>query len=76
MRGWPAGTARALEYQSPGELDWSQWVGNLTLTETWRHLAWGVVDHEPYTRVAWTLCYEEQFYFTSFLALCLAPKRL
>jgi peptidoglycan/LPS O-acetylase OafA/YrhL len=62
--------------QSPGELGWSQWVGNLTLTETWRPLAWGVADHEPFTRVAWTLCYEEQFYFVCFLMLWLAPRRL
>jgi peptidoglycan/LPS O-acetylase OafA/YrhL len=73
---WHRDNSHALLLQSPGELSWSQWVGNLTLTETWRPLAWGVAEHEPYTRVAWTLCYEEQFYFVCFLMLWLAPKRL
>ncbi len=50
----------------------SQWVGNITLTETWRfHLGgsapgWMV---EP----AWTLCYEEQFYLVAGLLLAVAP---
>lgn len=53
----------------------SQWLGNLTLTETWRFHAFGstnamFLDH------AWTLCYEEQFYFVIGLLLLLAPKRL
>jgi peptidoglycan/LPS O-acetylase OafA/YrhL len=38
-----------------------QWVGNLTLTETWReHVIGGPRGHFP--GQAWTLCYEEQFY--------------
>lgn len=73
---WHRDNSHALRLQSPGELGRSQWVGNLTLTETWRPLAWGAADHEPYTRVAWSLCYEEQFYFVCFLMLWLAPTRL
>jgi peptidoglycan/LPS O-acetylase OafA/YrhL len=38
-----------------------QWLGNLTLTETWRyHVGGGQRAHFP--GQAWTLCYEEQFY--------------
>jgi peptidoglycan/LPS O-acetylase OafA/YrhL len=73
---WHRDVSHALRLGSPGAMGWSQWVGNLTLTETWRPLAWGVADHEPYTRVAWTLCYEEQFYFACFVMLWLAPRRL
>ncbi len=57
-----------LELGTAAELDLSQWLGNLTLTETWRpHLAGGQVN--VITRVAWSLCYQEQFYFVCFLAL-------
>jgi peptidoglycan/LPS O-acetylase OafA/YrhL len=72
---WHRENSHALDLPSPGELSPSRWVGNLTLTETWRPLAWGVAEHEPFTRVAWTLCYEEQFYFACFLMLLLAPRR-
>jgi peptidoglycan/LPS O-acetylase OafA/YrhL len=68
----PAGMALA----SPGELDAWQWLGNLTLTETWRHTLLGGSESAIYTRVAWTLCYQEQFYFVCFLAVLLAPRRL
>lgn len=56
----------------PSWLSWSQWVGNLTLTETWRpHLFGG-----PQLKVigpSWTLCYEEQFYAVCGLLLVVAP---
>lgn len=57
-----------LELPSPGELSARQWFGNLTLTETWRPRA--VLD-EPliFTRVAWSLCYQEQFYVVCFVLL-------
>lgn len=52
----------------------SQWFGNLTLTETWRsHLFGGIRGHFP--GQAWTLCYEEQFYFVTGMALLFARKR-
>src|SRR5262249_49501534 len=45
----------------PSSLTRQQWLGNLTLTETWRqHLT-----EDPYylqLGPAWSLCYEEQFY--------------
>lgn len=68
-------SAFGLELTSPGELSRAQWLGNLTLTETWRpHVAgsYGVV----FTRMAWSLCYQEQFYLICFLALVLTPTRL
>jgi peptidoglycan/LPS O-acetylase OafA/YrhL len=52
----------------------SQVVGNLTLTETWRHYAWGSPrGHFP--GQAWTLCYEEQFYAVTGLLLLANPRR-
>lgn len=66
----------SLELFSPGQLDWTQWLGNLTLTEMWRQRAWGGSSGLVYTRVAWSLCFEEQFYFVSFLILWLFPRRL
>ena len=49
----------------PDELTFSQWIGNLTLTESWRfHGApmLGDADRRYFLGQAWTLCYEEQFY--------------
>jgi peptidoglycan/LPS O-acetylase OafA/YrhL len=52
-----------------------QWVGNLTLTETWReHVVGGPRGHFP--GQAWTLCYEEQFYAVTGGLLLLSPRRL
>ncbi|MEX2185635.1 MAG: acyltransferase [Pirellulales bacterium] len=39
----------------------SQWLGNLTLTETWRYHVLGD-GRGMFIGQAWTLCYEEQFY--------------
>ncbi len=52
-----------------------QWLGNLSLTETWRApLAGGHgVNFLPNT---WTLNYEEQFYLVAGLILLLAPGRM
>ncbi len=52
-----------------------QWLGNLTLTETWRApLADGHgVNFLPNT---WTLNYEEQFYLVAGLILLIAPRRM
>ena len=49
----------------------SQWIGTLTLTETWRHHVFGAPGFSPFPGQGWTLCYEEQFYFvTGILLLC------
>lgn len=65
-----------LRLKSPYEISWSQWLGNVTLTEIWRDRVFGGSHQELLTRVSWTLCYEEQFYFVCFLVLALAPRRL
>lgn len=56
----------AAEFKSPSELTTWQWIGNLTLTETWRKLYVGD-DSEIFTRSAWALCYHEQFVSIVFL---------
>ena len=68
--------AYSLELDSPGTLGLAQWLGNLTLTETWRPRLWGGIGASIYTRIGWSLCFEEQFYFLGFLALLIAPRRL
>lgn len=52
----------------------SQWLGNLTLTETWRPYVFGD-PRAHFPGQAWTLCYEEQFYLLTGLLL-LAPRHL
>jgi peptidoglycan/LPS O-acetylase OafA/YrhL len=69
------GTGRhALQLASPGDLDAVQWAGNVTLTEEYRTAFWRTPRPWVYTRVAWSLCYEEQFYFVCSLALLLARR--
>lgn len=58
----------------PSELSAWQWLGNVTLTETWRPRLFG--DRElKVVGPAWTLCYEEQFYAVCGLLLVAAPRR-
>jgi peptidoglycan/LPS O-acetylase OafA/YrhL len=52
----------------------SQWFGNLTLTETWRHHMFGA-NRGHFPGQAWTLCYEEQFYFVTGMLLAFCPGR-
>jgi peptidoglycan/LPS O-acetylase OafA/YrhL len=57
--------------------DWtsvSSWLGNITLTETWRPYIFGD-GRGHFVGQAWTLCYEEQFYALTGLILLLAPRR-
>jgi peptidoglycan/LPS O-acetylase OafA/YrhL len=58
----------------PAELSGMQWLGNVTLSETWlQHLT-----GEPYNLQlgpAWSLCYEVQFYAVCGLILLVWPKR-
>ncbi|HVU88700.1 MAG TPA: acyltransferase [Pirellulales bacterium] len=60
--------------RGPFELSLDQWIGNLTLTEKWR---WHFGDPEQglVFGPAWTLCYEEQFYFVTGIILLLTPNR-
>jgi peptidoglycan/LPS O-acetylase OafA/YrhL len=68
--------SHGLPIAAPSTIAPSQWVGNLTLTEIWREHVWCPPNRYVFTSVAWSLCYEEQFYLVCFLALLLAPGRL
>lgn len=68
--------ANSLKLLSPGALHHAQWLGNVSLTETWRPKVWGGPETEVYTRIAWSLCFEEQFYLLCFLTLLVASRRL
>ena len=61
-------------FQFPQDLHLDQWLGQLTLTETWRPLLGG--NPKGWVLgVAWSLCYEEQFYLVTGLALLLRARR-
>lgn len=60
---------------SPSELDLPRWIGNLTLTESWRPRVWGHYSISM-TGTSWTLCFQEQFYLVCFVAVLLAPRKL
>ena len=66
----------SLHLDPPGDLSWSQWWGNLTLTETWRPQILGGDGTKNLTRISWTLCFEEQFYLVGFALLLIFPRRL
>ncbi|HOA74763.1 MAG TPA: acyltransferase [Phycisphaerae bacterium] len=52
----------------------AQWIGNLTLSESWLcHLNQGRAKYVNV--VTWSLCYEEQFYLICFVTLLLARRR-
>lgn len=57
---------------APSDLPLESWVGNLTLTERWRPRVFGG-DQLFVLNTAWTLCYEEQFYFVCGLVLSVVP---
>lgn len=50
------------------------WLGQLTLTESWLPHVLGH-DRTYFVNHAWTLCYEEQFYFVVGMILLIAPRR-
>ena len=50
-----------------------QWLGSLTLTESWRYHVVGDGNGYLFGHL-WTLCYEEQFYAVAGACLFLAPK--
>lgn len=64
----------SLELPSPGQMNLAQWIGNLTLTETWRG-RFGGGEELIFTRIAWSLCFQEQFYLVCFLILALFRDR-
>jgi peptidoglycan/LPS O-acetylase OafA/YrhL len=54
-----------------------QWLGNLTLTESWRyHLVATDTPREYVLGQAWTLAYEEQFYIVMGVLILAVPRRL
>ena len=66
----------SLHLDHPRELTPTQWLGNLTLTETWRPKVFHGDPYKNLTRISWTLCFEEQFYLVSFALLLGFPRRL
>jgi peptidoglycan/LPS O-acetylase OafA/YrhL len=58
----------------PSMLTLRQWLGNLTLTETWFPNVVGDVGQLE-LGPAWSLCYEEQFYAVCGLLLLISPRR-
>ena len=66
---WP----RVFDLPHPDDMTIGNWIGNLTLTETWRpHVS--AERARLIATQAWTLCYEEQFYVVSGLALVIAGR--
>jgi peptidoglycan/LPS O-acetylase OafA/YrhL len=57
----------------PQELSLIQWLGNISLTETWRANFIGGPENKV-VGPAWTLCYEEQFYAVCGVLLFLCPR--
>jgi peptidoglycan/LPS O-acetylase OafA/YrhL len=68
-------TEGIVRHLAPWTFGGAQWLGNLTLTESWRWHLFG----RPRGYVmgqSWTLCYEEQFYAVTAVLLAIAPRRL
>jgi peptidoglycan/LPS O-acetylase OafA/YrhL len=59
----------------PWWFSWSQWLGNLSLTETWRSYLFGS-QRAHFVGQSWTLCYEEQFYLVVGVILVCMARRL
>jgi peptidoglycan/LPS O-acetylase OafA/YrhL len=73
--GWLHRGPYVVELDPPHWLGLAEWLANISLTETLRpHLIGD--SRNVYTAVAWSLCYEVQFYAVCALALALAPRRL
>jgi peptidoglycan/LPS O-acetylase OafA/YrhL len=73
---WPGLTHDGIfTVPNPDKMSCWEWLGNLTLTESWRHTVFGgsATHLLPNT---WTLCYEEQFYFIAALILLFASRRI
>ena len=61
----------------PWTLTAGQWLGNLTLTESWRfHLIADDQARQWALGQAWTLAYEEQFYLVMGILLVAVPRRM
>lgn len=71
--GWFVDEPRLTNF--PHSLHVDHWLGSLLLIESWRHHVWGASQNYV-LGVAWTLCYEEQFYALAGLILCVMPRRI
>lgn len=69
-------TGLGLELFNLDTFGWLQWLGNFSLTETWRPRVLPWQDMRFLNRVAWALCYQEQFYLICFVALVFFPNQL
>lgn len=67
--------AYVVELDAPRALGLPEWIGNLTLTETLRSRVAGP-ERNVYTAVAWSLCYEVQFYVVCAAVLLLSRRWL
>lgn len=69
-----SGNALRLGFPALSTLSLSQWIGNVTLAESWRHNLGGPA---PLYLLgpSWSLCYEEQFYVVCGLLLFVEPLR-
>jgi peptidoglycan/LPS O-acetylase OafA/YrhL len=74
---WEVPASGASEFRRAADLSGRQWLGNLTLTESWLP---GLLGRTPRllegTGHAWTLAYEEQFYAISGLLLVLSRRNM
>jgi peptidoglycan/LPS O-acetylase OafA/YrhL len=69
------GLPLAISHRDPFDVSLASWLGSATLTEEWRcHVVGPARDYFQWH--LWTLCYEEQFYLVTGLAVVLAPRRL
>jgi peptidoglycan/LPS O-acetylase OafA/YrhL len=74
--GWPPLFQHTLGFvhlENPAAFNAWQWLGNMTLTESWLvHFTTGQATY--ILGQAWSLCYEEQFYALCGLLLLLPPR--
>jgi len=65
--------APCMRLSNPAHLHFWQWIGNFSLTETWRYHVVGP-SHDLFLKPIWTLAYEEQFYALTGLIILLMPQ--
>lgn len=68
------GNALRPAFPEVSSLSASQWIGNVTLGESWRHNLGGP-PRLYLLGQSWSLCYEEQFYIVCGLLLFIEPRR-
>jgi peptidoglycan/LPS O-acetylase OafA/YrhL len=68
------GNALRPGFPAVSSLSVSQWIGNVTLSESWRH-NFGGNPRLYLLGQAWSLCYEEQFYIVCGFLLFIAPAK-